>query len=235
MHQGESSPLGETTPTCLLPGSKIAPLSRLSSRRCLRRICRGRFRRDLGSSRRRARIAGPQYGIPVHPRIRLERLEHALAVALRAEVVPRADAEDEIRAVLHGSLQDRKERLHARTLSFGFHDEMIRQVLPADPPARTVVLKFLEGAANVFAPHHFSLPQVVERRVLRETPRDSLGVAGINRPSVLHEKLHDVEPVIGGKFCIGTGHGGVSLFESQANPIVGGSRDLCESGPPAIV
>jgi hypothetical protein len=90
-------------------------------------------------------------------------------------------------------------------------------MLAADPPVRAVIPKLFESAANLFVPRHFFLPQVIEQRVLRAILQNAFGIAGINRPGVFREKLHDVEAVFRGKLCDGIGPGDVSLVEQKLN------------------
>ena len=112
-----------------------------------------------------------------------------------AEVVPVPNAENEVRAVIHVVLKDRKESFDARSFALASDQEMIRQVLAADPPAWAVIPQLFECPAQLVMSLQLALPEMVEIAIFRETSYDGLDIAHVNPPGVFREQLLNVEPV----------------------------------------
>ena len=140
-------------------------------------------------SRVRSRIADPRHFVSIGPAVDEHGLEYPSAVSLHAEVVPIPDSKDEIRPVIDVVLNDRKVGLDARSFALPRDEEMVRQVLAPEPPARTVVPELFEGAAYFLAPLELPLPQMVQIAVLGKTRQHSLDVPCVYAPRVFGKQL----------------------------------------------
>src|ERR1035438_2179322 len=122
--------------------------------------------RDL----RKGILALPRHLVSVQPGIDDHRLEPPHAIRfLDTEIVPVADAKDEVRAVIYVVLQNGEKGFDLHSLALPLHEEVIGQMLACIPPTRTIVPEFPYRAPDGVAAVHFALPQVVERSVLGET------------------------------------------------------------------
>src|SRR5690606_6765313 len=124
--------------------------------------------------------------IQLRPGVDRQALELPAAFLAGQVIDARADAEHEVGPVFHVVLDDLEEAayINLAMLIARLHDEMVHQVLPANPPVLPPVPQRLQVCGDGRMTLDPSLPQVVEPGVRREGGQRHVEIGQVDAPGI---------------------------------------------------
>src|SRR5690606_14694131 len=105
-------------------------------------------RRAMARALLQSALSLPRDLVHRRPGIDVQAIELPAPAALHQPIVARADAEDEIGAVIGVPLDDLEEAAHPRPFGHRVHDEMVHHMLAAIPPVLPVIPQLAQVLAD---------------------------------------------------------------------------------------